>query len=182
MLRFGGDDRREHEGRVLLNEHPVSMHQQYRAQHSGGSSDEPVRTRAPEGLQCRKFSQGPAAPPCTRSSQEPRHRCIWLRSKSWNEFASPGAPPLDAVITVCDSAAQEVCPIWPGAPVKVHWGIPDPAAVIGSDIDRREAFERAYTTLERRITLLLALPVEYLNCDQTRRYLHEIGETTPWQT
>ena len=102
-----------------------------------------------------------------------------LRSKSWNEFLGSPGPPLDVVITLCDSAANEVCPVWSGTPLKVHWGIPDPAAIAGSDIEQRRAFERAYTTLERRITLFLALPVEYLKSEQTRKYLQEIGEATP---
>ena len=76
------------------------------------------------------------------------------RSKSWDEFAAPGAPPLDLVITVCDNAAGEVCPIWPGKPAKAHWGIPDPAAVEGAE--QREAFLAAYRSLEERIGKFLA--------------------------
>lgn len=81
-----------------------------------------------------------------------------LRSKSWDEFASEGAPPLDFVITVCGSAAGEVCPIWPGHPTKFHWGIEDPAAVEGAGQER--AFREAYHTLKQRIDLFLALPDE----------------------
>ena len=85
------------------------------------------------------------------------------RSKSWDEFARPGAPKIDFVITVCDSAAAEVCPVWPGHPVKVHWGVPDPAAVEGTDEQKRHAFKEALITLSRRIDLFLALPVEKLD-------------------
>ena len=85
------------------------------------------------------------------------------RSKSWDEFARPGAPKIDFVITVCDSAAAEVCPVWPGHPVKVHWGVPDPAAVEGTDEQKRRAFNDALITLSRRIDLFLALPVEKLD-------------------
>ena len=85
------------------------------------------------------------------------------RSKSWDEFARPDAPKIDFVITVCDSAAAEVCPVWPGHPVKVHWGVPDPAAVEGTDEQKRRAFKDALTTLSRRIDLFLALPVEKLD-------------------
>ena len=85
------------------------------------------------------------------------------RSKSWDEFARPGAPKIDFVITVCDSAAAEVCPVWPGHPVKAHWGVPDPAAVEGTDEQKRHAFKDALTTLSRRIDLFLALPVEKLD-------------------
>lgn len=77
------------------------------------------------------------------------------RSKSWDEFARPGAPRIDLVVTVCDSAAAEVCPIWPGRPTKAHWGVPDPAAVQGSDEEKRRAFRDAFTALSRRIDLFL---------------------------
>ena len=82
----------------------------------------------------------------------------YLRSKSWDEFAQPDAPHMDLVITVCDNAAGEVCPYWPGQPVTAHWGVEDPAAVEGSDDDKRKAFVRALTTLQRRIELFLSLP------------------------
>ena len=80
-----------------------------------------------------------------------------LRSKSWEEFARPGAPPMDFILTVCDSAAGEVCPIWPGKPVNAHWGVPDPAAVAGSDEHKRAAFRSAAAALRRRIELLVSL-------------------------
>lgn len=79
------------------------------------------------------------------------------RSKSWDEFAGPAAPRMDLVITVCDSAAGETCPLWPGAPVKVHWGLPDPAAAAGSEQQKIEAFRRTYALLEQRIGRLVAL-------------------------
>lgn len=78
-----------------------------------------------------------------------------LRSKSWNEFTAPGAPPLDLVVTVCDQAAAEPCPLWPGAPATLHWSIPDPTAVAGSDDDRRAAFRELSRDLEARIRLLV---------------------------
>ena len=85
------------------------------------------------------------------------------RSKSWDEFAGPLAPKMDFIFTVCDSAAAETCPVWPGHPVSAHWGVPDPAAVQGSDEQKRRAFKDALTTLSRRIDLFLALPVEKLD-------------------
>jgi arsenate reductase len=99
-----------------------------------------------------------------------------LRSKRWDEFAQTDSPPIDIVITVCDNAAGEVCPIWPGHPVTAHWGIPDPAAVNGSENERRRAFESAWTMLRRRIDRLLVLPLETLDHVSTQRELREIGD------
>lgn len=98
------------------------------------------------------------------------------RSKSWDAFAAPGAPPLDFIFTVCDNAAGEVCPIWPGQPVTAHWGIPDPAAVEGSDEQQRKAFIDAAMTLRRRIELFLSLPLERLDALSLQRELRAIGE------
>ena len=100
-----------------------------------------------------------------------------LRSKSWDEFAVPGAPNMDFVFTVCDSAAAEPCPFWPGQPVTAHWGIPDPAVVQGSDEEKRAAFVRAFRELSTRINLLLDLPVDKLDRLSLKRKLDEIGRT-----
>ena len=99
-----------------------------------------------------------------------------LRSKSWDEFALPGAPPIDFIITVCDSAANEVCPVWPGRPVSAHWGVEDPAAVEGTDAEKRAAFRHAATILRRRIELLLALPLEKLDAHASQLELRDIGQ------
>lgn len=98
-----------------------------------------------------------------------------LRSKSWNEFAKPGAPALDFVFTVCDNAAGEACPFWPGQPITAHWGVPDPAAVEGSDDEKRRAFLRAFTELAARIKLLMNLPIDKLDRMVLGRKLDEIG-------
>lgn len=100
-----------------------------------------------------------------------------LRSKSWDEFAAKGAPELDFVFTVCDSAAGEVCPLWPGQPMTAHWGIEDPAAVQGSDEAKRKAFFRAYSQLLNRVSLFLALPMEKLDRIALKRKLDEIGKS-----
>lgn len=97
------------------------------------------------------------------------------RSKSWDEFARPGAPAIDFVFTVCDNAAGEVCPIWPGQPMTAHWGVADPAAVTGSDEEKRSAFQRAFAELSARINLLLALPLEKLDRLVLKKKLEEIG-------
>ena len=98
-----------------------------------------------------------------------------LRSKSWDEFAAPGAPELDFIITVCDNAAGEVCPIWPGQPMTAHWGIPDPAAVEGSPVEIRAAFNDAFRVLNNRLTLFANLPFEGLDRLSLKLRMDEIG-------
>ncbi len=98
-----------------------------------------------------------------------------LRSKSWDEFAAPGAPVMDFVFTVCDAAASEACPVWIGHPTTAHWGVPDPAAVEGSDEVRRRAFREAATALRRRIELFLSLPLEKLDRLAIQARVREIG-------
>ena len=98
-----------------------------------------------------------------------------LRSKSWDEFAKPGAPHLDFVFTVCDNAAKEVCPIWPGQPITAHWGVPDPAAAVGPASEVERAFREAFVTLDRRIALLLALPLASLDSLALKKRLDLIG-------
>ena len=98
-----------------------------------------------------------------------------LRSKSWDEFARPGAPVMDFVFTVCDQAAGGVCPVWPGNPITAHWGVPDPSAAEGTDEERRRAFRDAYSRLEARIKLFLALAIEKLDRMALKRRADEIG-------
>ena len=98
-----------------------------------------------------------------------------LRSKSWDEFARPGAPVMDFVFTVCDQAAGETCPVWPGSPVTAHWGVPDPAAVEGGDAERREAFRQTHLALENRVKLFVALPLDKLDRMAVKRNIDEIG-------
>ena len=100
-----------------------------------------------------------------------------LRSKSWDEFAAPGAPVMDLIVTVCDNAAGEACPVWLGHPSMAHWGLPDPAAVTGSDADKRAAFRAIRDTMSKRIEMLLALPIETMAMDERRAALRRIGET-----
>ncbi|MEI7931775.1 MAG: arsenate reductase ArsC [Alphaproteobacteria bacterium] len=100
-----------------------------------------------------------------------------LRSKSREEFAAPGAPKLDFVFTVCDNAANEVCPIWPGQPMSAHWGLPDPAEVSGNEAEIALAFANAYRMLENRITIFTNLPMESLDRLSLQRRLEAIGKT-----
>ncbi|AJX95757.1 arsenate reductase ArsC [Burkholderia pseudomallei] len=98
------------------------------------------------------------------------------RSKSWDEFAAPGAPTLDFVFTVCDKAAGEVCPVWPGQPISAHWGVPDPADVEGSDEKKLQAMHDVALTLKRRIDLLLSLPLTKLDNVALQKSVREIGQ------
>jgi protein-tyrosine-phosphatase len=98
-----------------------------------------------------------------------------LRSKSWDEFAKPGAPQMDFVFTVCDQAAREVCPVWPGNPVTAHWGVPDPASVEGTDAEKNRAFRYAFQALEARIKLFTSLRLEALDRLAIKRNVDEIG-------
>lgn len=100
-----------------------------------------------------------------------------LRSKSWIEFAGPDAPPLDFVFTVCDDAANEVCPVWPGQPVTAHWGLPDPAAVVGTDEEKRRAFRDAFRALDARIKIFTSLRLDLLDRLALQRELDAIGKS-----
>jgi protein-tyrosine-phosphatase len=100
----------------------------------------------------------------------------FARSKSWDEFAEPGAPRMDFIFTVCDSAAAEECPFWPGQPASAHWGLPDPAAVTGSDAEKAQAFAETWAALNRRIAAFAALPMATLDRLALKRRLTEIGQ------
>lgn len=99
-----------------------------------------------------------------------------LRSKNWSEFAQPNAPKMDFIITVCDNAANEVCPIWPGQPISAHWGFKDPAAVEGSDEDKRQAFQEIFQQISHRVSVFLSLPIMTLDKTSLQREMKAIGE------
>jgi protein-tyrosine-phosphatase len=121
------------------------------------------------------FPKGSVHPQALALLEQLNYPIAGLRSKSWDEFAGAGAPPIDFVITVCDNAAGEVCPIWPGHPVRAHWGIADPAAV--ESADQAFAFADAYDQLSRRIRMVVALPVAELDAQAIERAINEIGTT-----
>ena len=99
-----------------------------------------------------------------------------LRSKDWNEFVREGAPPLDFVITVCDNAAGEVCPVWPGQPMTAHWGVPDPATVVGTDDDKRKAISEVSRVLLNRMRIFVSLPLDKLDRLSLQNKLRDIGK------
>lgn len=101
-----------------------------------------------------------------------------VRSKDWSEFAQPGAPVMDFVFTVCDNAARESCPVWPGQPMSAHWGVPDPAAVDGSELDRSLAYSDAFRMLSNRISVFINLPMTSLDRLSLQKKLDEIGRAT----
>jgi arsenate reductase (thioredoxin) len=121
--------------------------------------------------------KGEVHPMALRTLDEMGFLTEGYRSKSWEEFAAPGAPELNFVFTVCDNAAGEVCPVWPGQPMTAHWGIEDPAAVEGDLEHQRRAFRDAFVFLQRRISLFLALPLESIDELSLQTKLREIGRT-----
>jgi arsenate reductase (thioredoxin) len=128
-----------------------------------------------KGYGAGSFPKGAVHPLALELLEKARLPTSGLRSKSWNEFARPGAPVMDFVFTVCDQAAGEVCPVWPGNPVTAHWGVLDPAAVQGTETEQRRAFRDAYLTLENRIKLLVTLPIEKLDRMAIQRNVVDIG-------
>ncbi|TIS54466.1 MAG: arsenate reductase ArsC [Mesorhizobium sp.] len=107
------------------------------------------------------------------------HDTSFARSKSWEEFAVPGAPEMNFVFTVCDNAANESCPIWPGQPMTAHWGVPDPAAVEGTDAEKHLAFAEAYRMLNNRISIFVSLPMDMVDRLGLQKRLDEIGRNLP---
>lgn len=121
------------------------------------------------------FPKGAVNPFALKALQRAGIPAEGYRSKSWDEFAKPDAPVMDFVFTVCDDAAGEVCPVWPGHPVTAHWGVPDPAAVGGSDVDRMRAFRETLRILSNRIRVFSVLPIEKLNRLALKKHVDEIG-------
>jgi arsenate reductase len=125
------------------------------------------------------FPKGKVHPLALQQLERNRIPTQHLRSKSWNEFASPDAPKLDFVFTVCDKAAAETCPAWPGQPMTAHWGIADPAAVTGTEEEKRHAFFTAFRELSQRIRIFTSLPIRSLDEIKLQDRLDAIGRTAP---
>ena len=123
------------------------------------------------------FPKGEVNPLALQTLEEMGSETDGYRSKGWDEFAVEGSPDLDFVFTVCDNAAGETCPVWPGQPMTAHWGVEDPATVEGSEDERRRAFRSAFYALQRRIGLFLALPLESIDELSLRARLGDIGKT-----
>ena len=123
--------------------------------------------------------KGDVHPFALRLLKSLNHDTSFARSKSWEEFAAPDAPRMDFVFTVCDDAANESCPVWPGQPMTAHWGVPDPAAAEGSEAERHLAFADAYRMLETRISIFTNLPVDKIDRLALQRHLDEIGRDLP---
>lgn len=127
------------------------------------------------GMSAGSFPKGAVHPMALKLLQSLKLPTDGLRSKSWDEFAAPGAPALDFVFTVCDNAAGEVCPYWPGQPMTAHWGVPDPAAVEGTALEKLNAFREAFRTLENRIKVFTSLPLASIERVKLKEQLDEIG-------
>jgi arsenate reductase len=119
--------------------------------------------------------KGAVHPVALRQVEAAKLPAAGLRSKAWDEFALPAAPQMDFVFTVCDNAAQEVCPVWPGQPMTAHWGVPDPAAMEGNDEQIEKAFRDAFLILDRRISLFLSLPLSSLDKMALKKKIDQIG-------
>jgi protein-tyrosine-phosphatase len=131
------------------------------------------------GYSAGSHPKGKVNPIAIELLQRMRLRTEGLRSKDWAEFAAPGAPHLDFVFTVCDNAAAEVCPVWPGQPMTAHWGVPDPAAVEGDDTAKWLAFRDAFKALENRIKIFVSLPIASLDKLKLQERLNAIGKAMP---
>ncbi|MEE3499855.1 arsenate reductase ArsC [Acidiphilium acidophilum] len=131
------------------------------------------------GFSAGSHPKGEVHPLVLRTLEEVGLPTEGLRSKSWDEFAEPGAAAMDFVFTVCDDAAGEACPVWPGQPVTAHWGVPDPAGVVGSELERMTAFRDAFRMLETRIKLFASLPFGKLERASLARRAQEIGRIGP---
>jgi len=127
------------------------------------------------GFSAGSHPTGRVNPAALRQLEKAGMSTAGFRSKSWDEFAQPDAPKIDFVFTVCDNAANEVCPIWPGQPLTAHWGVPDPAAVKGSQEQIDSAFRQAFLTLDRRISLFLSLPLSSLESLAIKKEIDRIG-------
>ena len=128
-----------------------------------------------KGFSAGSSPSGKVNPLALETLKKSGHDTDGLRSKNWDEFAAPGAPEMDIVITVCDNAAGEVCPLWPGTPIRIHWGLADPSRVGGDDEARRDAFLKTYQEISRLLRELVSLPIEKFDRNLLQKRLNELG-------
>jgi arsenate reductase len=153
----------------------VPMHWEFGPFNHGRSDLESQRARQFHRLQCGSHPSGTVRPEAIKQLESAHLPAAGLRSKSWDEFTKPSAPKLDFVFTVCDNAAKEVCPLWPGQPMTAHWGVPDPAAVQGTLEEIAKAFRDAFFMLDRRISLFTSLPLATLDSLAIKKEIDNIG-------
>ena len=170
----GGLDRGASGGSADV-QRPLPVHRELGAQHPGGVAAESLGRGKFRAYSAGSFPKGECNPLALELLRRLDLPTEGLRSKSWDEFAQPGAPELDFVITVCDNAAGEVCPIWPGHPVTAHWGLPDPAAAEGTQAERLLAFRETVRALENRIKPFVELPIASLDHLKVQEHVREIG-------
>jgi arsenate reductase (thioredoxin) len=151
------------------------MHRKFGSLHHGRSHHELQRTIDFTAYSAGSHPSGIVRPEAIRQLETAHLPTNNLRSKSWNEFATPDAPKMDFVFTVCDNAANEICPFWPGQPQTAHWGVPDPAAVRGTHDEIKRAYRDAFMTLERRISLFLCLPLASIDKMAIKKEIDKIG-------
>jgi arsenate reductase len=154
----------------------VPLHRKFRSFDHGRGNHETERDADLHRLQCRKSPFRFGSPEALSQIENAGLSSENFRSKSWDEFSQPDSPSLDFVFTVCDNAANEVCPLWPGQPMTAHWGIPDPAAVQGTPEEIEHAFSQAFTMLDRRISLFLCLPLATLDTFSLLKEIDNIGK------
>lgn len=141
----------------------------------GAGGCDPITGYDRRDVGARNHPSGAVRPEALEQLESAHISAAGLRSKSWEEFSAAGAPKLDFVFTVCDNAAKEVCPIWPGLPMSAHWGVPDPAAVQGTQEEIRKSFRDAFFMLDRRISLFLSLPLASIDGMALKKELDNIG-------
>jgi arsenate reductase len=155
----------------------LSLHRKLRAFDHGRGDHEPERARKLHGLQRGESSHRGRATEAIRQIEKAGLSAADTRSKSWDKFSKPDSPHLSFVFTVCDNAANEVCPFWPGQPMTAHWGIPDPAFAQGSPAEIERAYSQAFQALDRRISLFLCLPFATIDAFALQEKLNDIGKS-----
>ena len=155
------------------------MHRQFGALDHCRGDPQPRRRRQFKAFSAGSHPKGEVHPYAIQLLKSLNHDTSFARSKDWNEFAAPGAPEMNFVFTVCDDAAGEACPVWPGQPMTAHWGVPDPAAVEGTEAEKHLAFAETYRMMNNRISVFTSLPMDMVDRLALQTRLHDIGGNKP---